>query len=151
VPTFADRGCRVASATVSTGVNLGFLNRSRYFSIQVAPPLSSRGSVDPVSDPLFLREPGSAGNGTRDLWICSRELRSLHHRDGRSSHVLKQKLKLLSNTNERCRYLKQKGFPGGSHEDYFPLQISCSTRTIASLSSSYNLNLIFNDKMQINA
>jgi hypothetical protein len=30
--------------------------------------------VDPVPDPLLLRKPGSAWNGTRDLWICSQEL-----------------------------------------------------------------------------
>jgi hypothetical protein len=30
VPTFADRGCCVVSATIPTVVNLGFLDRSRY-------------------------------------------------------------------------------------------------------------------------
>jgi hypothetical protein len=30
--------------------------------------------VDPVPDPLLLRKSGSAGNLTRDLWICSQEL-----------------------------------------------------------------------------
>jgi hypothetical protein len=39
--------------------------------IQVAPQLSSRGWVDPVSDSLLLRKSGSARNGTRDLRICS--------------------------------------------------------------------------------
>jgi hypothetical protein len=43
--------------------------------IQVAPQLSLRGWVDPVPDPLLLRKSGSAGNRTRDLWICSQELR----------------------------------------------------------------------------
>jgi hypothetical protein len=43
--------------------------RSRYFSIQVAPQLSSWGWVDPVPDPLLLRKSGSAGNRTRDLKI----------------------------------------------------------------------------------
>jgi hypothetical protein len=43
VPTFADRGCRVVSATVPTVVSLGFLDRSRYYLFQVAPQLSSRG------------------------------------------------------------------------------------------------------------
>jgi hypothetical protein len=37
--------------------------------------------VDPVPDPLLLRRSGSAGNGTRDLWICSQD--SLDHRGGR--------------------------------------------------------------------
>jgi hypothetical protein len=36
VQPFADRWCRVDSATDPTAVNLGFLDRSRYFSIQVA-------------------------------------------------------------------------------------------------------------------
>jgi hypothetical protein len=53
---------------------LDFLDRSRYFFFQVAPQLYSRGSVDPVPDPLLLRKSGSAGNRTRDLWICSLEL-----------------------------------------------------------------------------
>jgi hypothetical protein len=43
VPTFAGRGCRVVSATVPPAVSLGFLDRSRYFSIQAAPKLTSRG------------------------------------------------------------------------------------------------------------
>jgi hypothetical protein len=30
--------------------------------------------VDPVPDPLLLRKSGSAGNRTRDLWICNQEL-----------------------------------------------------------------------------
>jgi hypothetical protein len=38
--------------------------------------------VDPVPDPLLLRKFGSAGNRTRDLWICSQELQSLDHRGG---------------------------------------------------------------------
>jgi hypothetical protein len=43
VPIFADREHRVVSATDPRGLNLGFLDRSCYFSIQVAPQLSSRG------------------------------------------------------------------------------------------------------------
>jgi hypothetical protein len=61
VPTFADRGCHVVSATIPAAVNLSFLDRSRYFFVQVAPQLSSRGWVDPVPDPLLLRKSGSAG------------------------------------------------------------------------------------------
>jgi hypothetical protein len=65
----------------TTAINLGFLDRSRYF-IEIAPQLSSRGWVGPVPDPLLLRKSGSAGNRTRDLWICSQELWSLDHRGG---------------------------------------------------------------------
>jgi hypothetical protein len=74
VSTFADRGCRVVSATDPHGRILGFLDRSRYFSIQVAPQLYSRGLVEPVPEPLLLRKSGSAGNRTWDVWICSEEL-----------------------------------------------------------------------------
>jgi hypothetical protein len=60
----------------------GFLDRSRYFSIQVAPQLPSRGWVDPVPEPLLLRKSVNAGNRTRDLRICSLELWPLDHRGG---------------------------------------------------------------------
>jgi hypothetical protein len=44
---------------------LGILDRSRYFFFPVAPKLYSRGSVDPVSEPLLLGKSDSAGNPTR--------------------------------------------------------------------------------------
>jgi hypothetical protein len=61
------RGQRGGSPTV---FNLSFLDRSRYFLIQVAPHLSSRGWADPVPDPLLLKkylvssgiEPGTFGS-----------------------------------------------------------------------------------------
>jgi hypothetical protein len=84
VPTFADRGCCVVSATDPPGRILGFLDRSRYYFFQVAPQLYSRGWVDPVSDLLPLRKSGSAGNQTQDLWICSQKLWPLDHRGGPS-------------------------------------------------------------------
>jgi hypothetical protein len=40
---------------------LGFLDRRRYFFIQVAPRVYSRGWVNPVPDPLLLRRSDSAG------------------------------------------------------------------------------------------
>jgi hypothetical protein len=40
-------------------VNLGFLDRGRYFFLQVAPRLSSRGFADPVPDLLLLRKSGT--------------------------------------------------------------------------------------------
>jgi hypothetical protein len=58
------------------------LDQSRYFSFQVAPQLYSRGWVDAVPDPLLLRKSGSAGNRTRNLWICSQELWPQDHRGG---------------------------------------------------------------------
>jgi hypothetical protein len=84
---FADRGCCVFSAMDPHGRILGFLDQSSYFSIQVAPQLSSRGWVDPVPDPLLLRLSGSAGNRTRDLWICSQELWPLDHRGRNTLHL----------------------------------------------------------------
>jgi hypothetical protein len=80
MPTFANRGCRVVSATDPHGRILGFLDRSRYYFFQIVLQLYSRGLVDPVPDPLLLRKSGSAGNRTLDLWICSHKLWPLDHR-----------------------------------------------------------------------
>jgi hypothetical protein len=55
----------VVSVTDPFGRILGFLDRSRYFFLQVAPQLYSRGRVDPVPDPLLLRKSGSARNRTQ--------------------------------------------------------------------------------------
>jgi hypothetical protein len=54
VPIFADRGCHVVSVTNPYGRILDFLDWSRYYCFQVAPQLYSRGSVDPVPDPLLF-------------------------------------------------------------------------------------------------
>jgi hypothetical protein len=43
LPTFADRGDHVVSVTDPYGRMPGFLDRSCYFSIQVAPQLYSQG------------------------------------------------------------------------------------------------------------
>jgi hypothetical protein len=76
VPTFLDRGVSCGQRGESpTAININFLDRSRYFLFKVAPHLSSRGWVDPVPDPLLLRKSGSAGNRTRDLCVCSQEMR----------------------------------------------------------------------------
>jgi hypothetical protein len=79
---FGRQRFHVVSAADPYGRNLGFLDRRRYFFFQVAPQLYSRGWVNPVPDPLLLRKSGSAGNSTRDLWICSQELRPPDHRGG---------------------------------------------------------------------
>jgi hypothetical protein len=63
--TFADEGCRVDSVTEPYGRNFGFLGRCSYFFFQVAPQLYLQGWMDPVPDPLLLRNSGSAGNRTR--------------------------------------------------------------------------------------
>jgi hypothetical protein len=56
VQTFADRRFHVVSAANPQGRNFDFLDQSRYYFFQVAPQLSSGGSVDPVPDPLVGRE-----------------------------------------------------------------------------------------------
>jgi hypothetical protein len=89
VPNFADRGVAWSAQRIPTAVYLGSLDRCRYFSIQVAPQLSSRGWVHPVPDPLLLRKFGRAGNRTRDLWICSQELWLLDHRDSHIKYAAK--------------------------------------------------------------
>jgi hypothetical protein len=76
---FADRECRLASVTDPYYRILAFLDRSRYYFLQVAPQLYSRGWVDRIPDSLLLRKCGSAGNRNRDLWICSQELWPLDH------------------------------------------------------------------------
>jgi hypothetical protein len=64
VPTFADRGCCVVSATETYGLILGSRPEPLLF-FQAASQLYSRGWVDPVPDPLLHRKSGSAGNRTR--------------------------------------------------------------------------------------
>jgi hypothetical protein len=72
-------GCRVASAADPCVRILGLLEQCRYFFLQVAPRLYSRGWVDHVPDPLLLRKSDSSGNRTRDLCICSQESWPLYH------------------------------------------------------------------------
>jgi hypothetical protein len=76
-------GCSVQR--IPTAFNLGFFDRNRYFFIQVALQLTSRGWGNPVPDPLLLRKSGRAGNRTRDLWICSQKLWPVDHRGGLST------------------------------------------------------------------
>jgi hypothetical protein len=80
VPPFAGKGVAWSAQWIPTAINLGFLDRSRCFFIQVAPQLSSWGWVDPIPDHLLLRKSGRAGDRTRDLWICSQKLWPLDHR-----------------------------------------------------------------------
>jgi hypothetical protein len=100
VPTFADGGVSHGRRGRNpTTVNLSFLDLSRYFFFQVASHLTSRGWVDPVSEPLLLRKSGIAGNRTRDLWVCSRELWPLDHRGG---SFIKNTVKLTTDTLVRA-------------------------------------------------
>jgi hypothetical protein len=75
VPTFADRGVsRGQRACPPRPLILLFLDRGPCLYLQIALNLSSRGLVNPVLDPLLLRMSVSAGNRTRELWVCSQEL-----------------------------------------------------------------------------
>jgi hypothetical protein len=112
VPTFADRECRVVSALDPYGHILGFLDQSHYCFLQVA-QLYSRGWVDAVPDPLFLRRSGSAGSQTRDLWMYSQELWPLDH----SSSLVEVELKLQP-TVSRPVYLDV-GLPSGTCDQIF--------------------------------
>jgi hypothetical protein len=57
VPTFADRGVsRGQPGGSPTAVNLSFLDRSRYFSFQLAPHLSSQGLSAPRSRPTATQK-----------------------------------------------------------------------------------------------
>jgi hypothetical protein len=47
-------GQKWSAQRIPTAVNLGFLDRSRYFFFQVALQLSSQDYVDPVPDPLLV-------------------------------------------------------------------------------------------------
>jgi hypothetical protein len=80
VPTFGDRGCRVVSATDPYGHILGFLDRSHYFFLQVAPQLYLSG---PRSR-LTTQKTWYCRKSNLDLWICSQELWPLDHRGGQS-------------------------------------------------------------------
>jgi hypothetical protein len=44
------------------------------------PSIHSRGVMDPVPDPSFLRKSSRAWNQTRYFWVCSQELWPLEHR-----------------------------------------------------------------------
>jgi hypothetical protein len=59
----------MVSMTDPYGRILGFLDRNRYFFFQVAAQLYSRGSLDPVPDPLL-----QCRESNTDLCICSQEL-----------------------------------------------------------------------------
>jgi hypothetical protein len=76
VPTFANRGISRCQRDGSPRPLISvFKAGAAIFQ------LSSRGWVDSVPSPLLLRKSGSAGNRTRDLWICSQELWPLEHTD----------------------------------------------------------------------
>jgi hypothetical protein len=95
VSTLADKGCHVVSVTDPHGGIQDFIDRSRYFFLRVARQLHSRGRVNLVPDPLLLRKYGSAGNRTRNLWVCRQELWPLDHRSGRKDRHSCKHLKMV--------------------------------------------------------
>jgi hypothetical protein len=94
VPTLADRGHHVVSVKDPYGHNLGFLDRSRYFSFRVALQLYSRGLVNSVPDPLLLRKSGSAGNR---IWTSGSV--ALTTRPQRRARILYSSRTVYSTTN----------------------------------------------------
>jgi hypothetical protein len=63
VPTFTDKGCHVVSLTDPYDCNLGFLDRSRYFSIKQLLNCTHEAEWTPFQTHFFFS--GSAGNRTR--------------------------------------------------------------------------------------
>jgi hypothetical protein len=99
VLTFADRGCRVVSATNPHG-------RKSRFS-RPKPLLSHSSSLDPVPDPLLL-------------WICSQELWPLDHRGSPETACKKKKLgKQKGRERERKGEVLRDTIFGGSKKLYF--------------------------------
>jgi hypothetical protein len=69
MPAFADREVVAWLAQrIPTAVNLDLVDRSRYFFIEMAPQLSSRGWVGPVPNPLVVLgiELGISGSVVRN-------------------------------------------------------------------------------------
>jgi hypothetical protein len=80
VPTFVDIGCRVVSATDPHGHILGFLDLEPLLFLPRSSSIVLMLPSGPHSRPTTSRKFGSAGNRTRDFWICSQELWPLDHR-----------------------------------------------------------------------
>jgi hypothetical protein len=78
----------VVSVTDPYGRILGFLVRSRYFTLQAAPQLYLRGLVGPVPDPLLLRKYGSTGIEPEVLDLYTGTLTTRPHRRSRRLIVI---------------------------------------------------------------
>jgi hypothetical protein len=81
VLTFPDRRCHVVSVADPYGCIFGFLDRSHYFSFQIAPQLYSRSWVDPFHT-HYSSENLVAQESNPDSWICSQEPWPLDHGGG---------------------------------------------------------------------
>jgi hypothetical protein len=80
LPTFVDKGCHVVSVTDPYGRILGFLDRSRYFSIKWLLSCTHEAEWTPFQTPLlFFLYCRESNPGLR---ICSQELWPLDHRGG---------------------------------------------------------------------
>jgi hypothetical protein len=73
MPTFADRGCHVVSETDTYGRILGFLDRSYYYFLQVAPYLYSEAEWTSFLIHYFSENLVALGIETRTSG-CSQEL-----------------------------------------------------------------------------
>jgi hypothetical protein len=79
VPTLAERGVSRSQCGGSLRPYSRFSRQKQLLFYQVAPLLYSRGWVESVPDPIFLRKSGSAGNWTRTSGSVARPL---DHRGG---------------------------------------------------------------------
>jgi hypothetical protein len=73
VPTLRIQGATWSSQRVPTAVNLGSVDPEPLPFHSSSSKLSSLGWVDPVPDPLLHTKYGSAGDRTRDFWMCTQE------------------------------------------------------------------------------
>jgi hypothetical protein len=73
-------GCRVVSVMGSHCCYSRFSRVESLFVIHVALSCPHKAERNPIPDILLLTTFRSAWNRTRDLWVCSQELRTLDHR-----------------------------------------------------------------------
>jgi hypothetical protein len=85
VPTFADRGRHVVSATDPYCCILGFLDRSRYFSIKQLLSCSHEAEWTPFQTHYFFFS-GSAWNRTQPSGSVAKTRPPLDHRGGPYAH-----------------------------------------------------------------
>jgi hypothetical protein len=81
-PRLRIEGVAWSAQRIPTVVNLGFLDRSRYFSFKYIHSCPHEAEGTPFQTRCFSEN--QYGNRTRDLWICSQKLWPVDHRGGRA-------------------------------------------------------------------
>jgi hypothetical protein len=82
VPTLADRGCCVVSATNPSDRNFDSLDLEPLLFIQVAPQIVHEAELTPFQTHCCSEKFGNAGNRTWDPCVSSQTLWPLDHRGG---------------------------------------------------------------------